>query len=435
MKKWIGILACILAACAAKKLPVVHTDEADVKQIIAALADDSLKGRAVFTPEIDQAANFIAGEFAKAQLKPLNGHTDFKQNFFVFSIQPSMAEIIVDGVELPATNGFVLCDQTGLKWNTEPSVAIDVIKPGENFRERYQACLASKQNTLVCVSKQFKTDFIRMKAHFDAGRILLDRKQLQQRSLVFILTDDIPQSFRINYTGLIREERLTNVVGVLPGKSRPNEYVVFSAHYDHIGVLDAVGQDSIANGADDDASGVTAVISLAKIFAKQRQNERTLIFAAFTAEESGGFGSQYFSKQLDPVKVVAMLNIEMIGKDAKFGPHSLYITGFDKSDVGQILQRNTRRTGFSFHADPYPEQNLFYRSDNATLAALGVPAHSVSTVQIDQDNYYHTVDDELETLDIKNIVSAIHAIALGARTIINGEDTPSRIVPISRSTE
>jgi len=435
MKKWIGILTCILVACATKKLPIVHINEGDVKQIIETLADDSLKGRAVFTAEIDQAADFIAREFAKAPLEPLTGQADFKQDFPVFSIQPSMTEMVVDGVELPVTNGFVLCDQTGLNWNTEPDVAIDVIKSGENFRERYQACLANKQNTLICVSQDFKADFIRMKNHFDAGRILLNKKQLQQRSLVFILTDNVPQSFRINYTGVVREERLTNVVGVLPGKSKPNEYIVFSAHYDHIGVLPAIEQDSIANGADDDASGVTAVISLAKIFAKQQQNERTLIFVAFTAEESGGFGSQYFSKQFDPTKVIAMVNIEMIGKDSKFGPNSLYVTGFDKSNMGQILRRNTRGTGFSFYPDPYPEQNLFYRSDNASLAALGVPAHSVSTVQIDKDNYYHTVRDELETLDVKNMVAAIHAIALGTRTIISGEDTPSRITPISHSTE
>src|SRR5690606_38542967 len=131
------------------------------------------------------------------------------------------------------------------------------------------------------------------------------------------------KSFRINYTGTVENKGLANVVGVLPGRSKPNEFVIFSGHYDHIGILKPIGQDSIANGADDDASGVTAVISLANIFAKQKDNERTLIFAAFTAEESGGYGSQYFSKQLNPDHVVAMINIEMIGKDAKFGANSM----------------------------------------------------------------------------------------------------------------
>src|SRR5690606_25831661 len=93
------------------------------------------------------------------------------------------------------------------------------------------------------------------------------------------------QPFKYKYKK--REHLFNNVIGVLPGKSKANEYVIFSAHYDHIGILSPVEQDSIANGADDNASGVTAVIELAKYFAKNNNNERTLIFAAFTGEEIG----------------------------------------------------------------------------------------------------------------------------------------------------
>ena len=82
---------------------------------------------------------------------------------------------------------------------------------------------------------------------------------------------------------------------------------------------------------------------------------------------------------------------------------------------------------FGFHPDPYPKQNLFYRSDNATLARLGVPAHSVSSDQIDKDPYYHTVDDEIETLDMEHLTQMIQAIAEGVQTLISGEDTPTRI--------
>src|SRR5690606_27531610 len=130
---------------------------------------------------------------------------------------------------------------------------------------------------------------------------------------------------------------------------------------------------------------------------------------AFTAEEIGGFGSQYFSSKLDPARVMAMFNIEMIGKQAKFGKNPAFITGFERSDFGEILQKDLKGTAFRFYPDPYPEQQLFYRSDNATLAALGVPAHTISTCQIDTDKFYHTVDDELETLDVKNIVATIKA--------------------------
>lgn len=220
---------------------------------------------------------------------------------------------------------------------------------------------------------------------------------------------------------------MTNLVGVIPGKTKPDEVIIFSGHYDHIGVLTKVDQDSIANGADDDASGTTAVIELARYFKKIKNNHRTLVFVAFTAEEMGGYGSLFFSEQLNSDKVVAMFNIEMIGKPSKWGQSSAFITGFDYSDLGAILQKNLVGTPFQFHPDPYPEQNLFYRSDNATLARLGVPAHTISTVQIDSDSFYHTVNDEVETLDINNIVSAIRAIALSSRSIVEGLDTPKRI--------
>src|SRR5690606_38012143 len=123
-----------------------------------------------------------------------------------------------------------------------------------------------------------------------------------------------------------------------PGKGKADEIVVFSAHYDHIGVIDAVAQDSIANGADDDASGVAAVIALARHYAKLGNNERTLVFAAFTAEEIGGYGSQHFAKTINTNQVVAMVNIEMIGKLSKFGKNAAYITGFNYSDFGKIFQ-------------------------------------------------------------------------------------------------
>src|SRR5690606_3830220 len=151
----------------------------------------------------------------------------------------------------------------------------------------------------------------------------------------------------------------------------------------------------------------------ANYYKNRDDNARTLLFVAFTAEEIGLIGSKYFSTQIDPEEVVAMINIEMIGKDSRFGANSLYVTGYDQSNLAQIMQQNVQDTDFTFHPDPYPKQNLFYRSDNASLAAVGVPAHTFSTVQIDQDHYYHTVNDEVETLAIDNIVSSIQAIAAG----------------------
>jgi Zn-dependent M28 family amino/carboxypeptidase len=168
---------------------------------------------------------------------------------------------------------------------------------------------------------------------------------------------------------------------------------------------------------------------LADYFKAKSKPERSLLFVTFTAEEIGGYGSRYFSQQLDPDKLVAMFNIEMIGKPATDGPNSAWITGFDKSDFGQILQKSVEGTEYKFYPDPYPTENLFYRSDNATLARLGVPAHSISTTPIDVDPDYHQVSDEVKTLNLEHLANTIKAISAGAATIISGEATPTRVNP------
>lgn len=232
------------------------------------------------------------------------------------------------------------------------------------------------------------------------------------------------QSYRQDF--LIKDKKANNVIGIIPGKSKPNEYVIFSGHYDHLGMKES-GDDKIFNGANDDASGITAVITLAEYFKKKNDNARTLIFVAFTGEETGGYGSAFFSNSINADEVVAMFNIEMIGTDSKWGKNSAYITGFERSDFGTILQKNLVGSGFNFYQDPYPEQQLFYRSDNARLAALGVPAHTISTSKMDVEPNYHKLSDEISTLDMDNMTEIIKSIAISSQTIISGKDTPSRV--------
>lgn len=217
-----------------------------------------------------------------------------------------------------------------------------------------------------------------------------------------------------------------NVIGILKGKSKLDEFVVFSAHYDHLGIVES-GKDKTYNGANDDASGVTAVIALAKHFKQMNINERTLIFIAFTGEETGGFGAKYFSNNLDADKVVAMFNIEMIGTESKWGKNSAYITGHEKSNFGEILQKNLKGSEFKFYPDPYPDENLFYRSDNATLAYLGVPAHTISTSKMDSEPNYHKLSDEVSTLDLDNMTEIIKSLIISSQSIILGKDTPTRV--------
>lgn len=245
-------------------------------------------------------------------------------------------------------------------------------------------------------------------------------------------TYDTLKNYRQTFTFTNRrtktEIKAFNVIGVLEGKSKKNEYVVVSGHYDHLGIKVKEGQkDSIYNGADDDASGTTAVLALAEYFKKKNNNERTIIFVAFTAEEMGLIGSTHFGKDVDASKFVAGINIEMIGKQSNFGPKTAWLTGFERSDFGKIIQKNLEGTGYKLFPDPFKKFNLFFRSDNASLARLGIPSHTFSTGPIDVDVHYHKASDEAETLNVSNITETIRAIAVGTESIINGTDTPTRI--------
>ena len=219
-----------------------------------------------------------------------------------------------------------------------------------------------------------------------------------------------------------------NILGVLEGKSKKDEVVIISAHYDHLGIYKKEGElDSIYNGANDDASGVTGVLALAEYF-KKVGNERTIVFAAFTAEEMGLIGSRYFGKDIDASKYVAGINLEMIGKTPSFGPNTAWLTGFDRSDFGKIIQKNLEGSGYQLYPDPYDKFNLFFRSDNASLARLGVPSHTFSTTPIDVDKDYHKASDEAKTLNMTVITQTIQAVAKGTKSIIDGTDTPTRVV-------
>ena len=405
--------------------------QADVERIIKTLSADDMQGRATFTPGIERAARFIEGEYKQIGLLPLAGDDGFRQNFTMARFTAVKTLVNINGKMIPADSVFANTSATSLNWTNNADVQIVKLSAEKNFRTEYRSYMQSGKKMLILVDPQFTALFKLLKDRSKQGTVT--NKPNDNQAIVFVLGnhDDI-KSFDVSYTGKKEELPLFNIAGIIPGKTKPNEYVVFSGHYDHLGILKPVEGDSIANGADDDASGTTAVIELAKYFKKLNNNARTLIFVAFTAEEIGGYGSQHFATTVDPDKVIAMFNIEMIGKASKFGENSAFITGFERSDFGPILQKNLEGTAFKFYPDPYPEQDLFYRSDNASLARVGVPAHSISTDQIDIDKYYHTVKDEFSTLDVANIVSTIKAIALSSRTIVSGQDTPKRIAKLER---
>ncbi|MEO6706163.1 MAG: M28 family peptidase [Ginsengibacter sp.] len=393
----------------------------EVERIETVLASDKMQGRKTFTPSIDSAAHFIAGEFEKSELKYFDGLSGYQQPFSMLKANLISASGNMNGHSLDPGNIIAVTTNTELKFDENSGYTKIVIDSMGNFFREAFGLLKDDKKYLVLVNNTHAKNFKQLKS--------FNRPSFETKApVVFVLTNENPSTYDFEIKNKITSASLANVVGVLPGKSKKDEYVVFSAHYDHLGIgkPDAKG-DSIYNGANDDAAGSTAVIMLAKYFSKLNNNERTLIFVTFTAEEIGGFGSQYFSKQINPEKVAAMFNIEMIGTDSKWGNNSAYITGYEKSDFGKILQSNLEGSNFHFEPDPYPQQNLFYRSDNATLAALGVPAHTIITSKMDNEPNYHQQSDEISTLDMNNMAEIIKAIAISSKTIISGKDTPTRV--------
>jgi len=431
MKKLI-IITCFLSVsrCFGQDVNKL-IQQSDVERIIKTLAADDMQGRATFTPGIEKAAQFIESEYKQIGLKPLPGDDGFRQNFTMTRVKPVKTLVEINGKLISADSVMASTDATSLQWNNDQGVQVAKIAAGMNFRTEYRKYFNGGKKVLILVDPQFTAVFNMLRDRVLRGTVTNKPKPDQALVLVLGNHDDL-KSFSVSHTGRSEQLPLFNIAGIISGKTKPNEYVIFSGHYDHLGILKPVKGDSIANGADDDASGTTAVIELARYFKKLNSNERTLVFVAFTAEEIGEYGSQHFATTVDPDKVVAMFNIEMIGKPSKFGENSAFITGFERSDFGTILQGNLDGTAFKFYPDPYPDQNLFYRSDNASLARVGVPAHTISTDQIDIDKLYHTVGDEVSTLDMSNITSTIRAIALSSRSIVGGKDTPKRVAKLER---
>lgn len=402
--------------------PNKYLNKSETERIEKFLSSDALEGRKVYSKGIELAADFIANEFKQNGLKTWGKSDSYLQSFSKMNAKFISASGNFDGTTIDTKNIIVITAQEKLAVNENSGYELAKINKEDNLMTSVRKFMTAGKNYLVLVDESFAQNF---------GRLVQLKSNINenQKSLVFVLSNNAPTKFTIEATHQIEKLPLANVVGVIPGKSLPNEYVIFSGHYDHLGINGkrAVNGDSIYNGANDDAAGTTAMIMLSKYFAALGNNERTIIFAAFTAEEAGGFGAQYFSKQFDPLQVKAMFNIEMIGTESKWGKNSAYITGYEKTDMGAILQKNLEGTEFTFYPDPYSDQNLFYRSDNATLARLGVPAHTISTSKMDSEPNYHKPSDQFETLDIDNMTEIIKAIAKSARSIIAGKDTPSRV--------
>jgi Peptidase family M28 len=226
------------------------------------------------------------------------------------------------------------------------------------------------------------------------------------------LPNPLPERSLKRIKGFSTEPRVEtwNSVGILPGSDplMRKDAILLTAHLDHLGIGPAKDGDAIYNGADDDASGTTAVIELARVLSRGRRTRRTILFVLFGSEEIGGFGDQYFLAH-SPVpleRIVANLEFEMIGRaDPAVARQDLWLTGFNRSDLGPILAQH----GAHLVADPHPKENFFQRSDNYNLAQKGIIAQTVSSFGLHAD--YHQPSDELSLIDFAHLDASIASMA------------------------
>ncbi|MEY4502535.1 MAG: hypothetical protein RIS52_2425 [Pseudomonadota bacterium] len=171
----------------------------------------------------------------------------------------------------------------------------------------------------------------------------------------------------------LKRQASKNVIGILPGKTRPNEYVLYSAHWDHLGICEPVKGDDICNGALDNASGTAGLIALAEAHAKAGPAERSLVFLSVTAEESGLLGSEYYAA--NPVFPLAQTvgGINMDGLNINGRTKDLVVVGAGKSELEPMLAAHAKAQGRIIVPEPTPEKGFFYRSDHFSFAKLGVP--------------------------------------------------------------
>jgi Zn-dependent M28 family amino/carboxypeptidase len=239
----------------------------------------------------------------------------------------------------------------------------------------------------------------------------------------------------------IRRSNSSNVVGILPGSKRPDEYMLYMAHWDHLGRSDAVTGDNIYNGAIDNGTGTAALIMLAQAFARaKRAPQRSVIFVAVTAEEAGLLGSAHYADHpLYPLERTAAI----INMDALYagGPtRDVAVIGYGSSELEDYLREAAGKQDRVVKPEPTPERGFFYRSDHFNLAKKGVPAlyfklgtddreHGEAWGRQQQDDYvaqrYHKPSDAYDpSLDLRGSMQDIELFYAVGYRIANEKGWP-----------
>ena len=215
-----------------------------------------------------------------------------------------------------------------------------------------------------------------------------------------------------------------NVIGVLPGTTASEKIIIICAHYDHLGsginpygAVTTEFNDTIYNGANDNASGVAVLIEMAKYYAAIRENKYTIVFIAFSAEEWGLVGSRYLSQNMDKKLLKAVINFDMLGRPFNEKEKSCMVIGADADKKIRLLNSSLLPGTAFFIRDQFPLQHLDERMDHASFSFCK-NAFSI-TAATDKDEFYHSPDDEISTIDFDFLTQTAKNIAVACGVFIN----------------
>lgn len=433
------------------------------------LASDELMGRDPIRPEIDAAARYIAEQFWKYGAQEIEEANGYYQNIpFRLSSPPSRGEVtlgentfaqgedllVLDGPSLEGSYELVVVgyglesDYTGK--NVQGKIVVtnvgapNRLSPSDLFAVGREKTAIAKEKGAIAIIEMYNVPTVpwTLVSNFLNRTQLTVERNPGAESIPYIWLRDLSNN-HINAIGkgevkhaefliagkVNRSITGKNVVAVIEGTDPvlKNEYVMLSAHYDHIGVgrPNAEG-DSIYNGARDNAVGTVALINTARYFA-QHPPKRSILLCAWTAEEKGLLGSAYFADNpLVPLsQIIFNLNIDNAGYN---DTSIVTVVGLGRTSADHLIAEGTAAFGLEAIADPSPEQGLYDRSDNVNFARKGIPAptFSLGFTAFDEEisRHYHQPSDEVDNFDLDYALLYWKSYLLAAENIANWKERP-----------
>ncbi len=421
-------------------------NQRSVTAAVSFLASDEMKGRDTPSPELTIASAYVAARFKAAGLEGLGDNGSFLQ-----TTEIATSAVPVSGVTLKqngkAVKHFGLMSagdaisyqgQVQLVTGDEPRdttfegpisiVAEPFTGPRDQFNlMRRIARYRGKGASAILIQVDQNHPLIGSAKRATRPRIVQTRGGIAG-AVLLIPKMELTGKFDLELPGQINgQAKVSNTIGVLRGSDPElsKEAIIITAHLDHVGLKGIVG-DTICNGADDNATGVTGVVTLADAFgALKTPPKRSVIFMTFWGEEKRFLGAyHYVNNPTWPLeKTVCNINIEMIGRPEPGGFEKAWGTGWDKSDLGPLLNEGSQKAGVLIFSHPqFSGEMLFRSSDNFPFFEKGIVAHSFSAGSLHED--YHQVTDHVEKLEIRHMTRVIQGLFAGSLHLASGEVTP-----------